>query len=85
MRRIQSDTLPAKELQNTLTQAAQLTPQELMKCTSQKDIEQIITKKIKDKVKKITPQADKKRLNTLLEQEALLANRKHFFSSEDIT
>ena len=80
MRRIQSDTLPAKELQNLLTQAVQLTPQELMKCTSQKDIEQIITQKIEDKIEKVTPQADKKRLNTLLEQEALLANRKHFYS-----
>ncbi len=51
-----------------------------MKCTSQQQIEQIITKKIENKIKKITPKADKKGLNTILEQEALLANRKHFFS-----
>ena len=80
MRRIQSDTLPAKELYAILTQAAQLTPQELMKCASQKDIEQVITQKIEEKIQEITPQADKKRLNTILEQEALLANRKQFFS-----
>jgi hypothetical protein len=79
MRRIKSGTLPAKELSTIITQAAQLTPKELMRCTSQKEVEQVITKKIQSKIQKITPQADKKRLSTTLEQEALLANRKHFF------